>query len=177
MGQFVIHTFWEDGSCRDLCHQRFERAFSNTLKKDQAVGRRRCAWSYRLQRGSLGTPGQDQRSRRACASRPDARYTQACPHRAFFEEPVRQDPDIALFELRRKCREVFLNNSLNVRHIFGFRPWIYWASELLRNYSDDKKSELVDLGFFLSVRESTRRHLQRNRNTAIDEERMAVDKT
>lgn len=128
-------------------------------------------------RGSLGTPGQDQRSRRACASRPDARYTQACPHRAFFEEPVRQDPDIAFFELRRKCREVFLNNSLNVRHIFGFRPWIYWASELLRNYSDDKKSELVDLGFFLSVRESTRRHLQRNRNTAIDEERMAVDKT
>ena len=51
------------------------------------------------------------------------------------------------------------------------------ASELLRTYSDDKKSEVVDLGFFLSVRESTRRHLQRNRNTAVDEERMAVDKT
>lgn len=51
------------------------------------------------------------------------------------------------------------------------------ASELLRTYSDDKKSEVVDLGFFLSVRESTRRRLQRNRNTAIDEERMAVDKT
>ncbi len=51
------------------------------------------------------------------------------------------------------------------------------ASKLLRTYSDDKKSEVVDLGFFLSVRESTRRRLQRNRNTAIDEERMAVDKT
>ena len=51
------------------------------------------------------------------------------------------------------------------------------ASELLRTYSDDKKSEVVDLGFLLSVRESTRRPLQRNRNTAIDEERMAVDKT